>query len=274
VVRRDDRSWQRTNGLRASAAAALAHPSRQWSVGPVESEEELLCAYRVVYDQYVKVGYEPAHDAGLRITKHHLLPTTTVFVVRDMTPAQSGGTPRIVGTATLVVDGPLGLPLESLCGTCIEAMRARGARMGEVISNAVLPEFTGIEVVSLLLYACGEGARALGLTTLVSTYARHHATFFQSLLGAEPFGRISAYDHGHGAIAQCHRTNLAKLRQALPNSGLSLSQKSFAMTGALAAHLLTNHDELSASLSTADKRCIAAVMRAHGETAPADLDAP
>lgn len=267
-LQRDDRAWKRTNGLRALAAAAFAHPSRRWSVGPVESEEELLSACRLVYGQYVKVGYEPAHDAGLRVTPHHLMPTTRVIVARDLTSTERGAAPRIVGTATLVVDGPLGLPLETLCGPCIATMRARGVKMGEVISNAVLPEFTGIEVVALLLYGCGEAARRQGVTTLVSTYARHHAAFFQGLVGAEPFGPVSAYDHGHGAIAQCHRTNLLCMHQAPPADGVCLTHGSFAVDGALAVRLVANHAELAASLSAAERQHIADAMRVHGLAVP------
>src|SRR5215475_11839692 len=64
-------------------------------------------AFRLVHDQYVWRGFMTApHPSGRRVNLRHALPSTRVFVASDGV--------RVVGTASLIPDSPLGLPMDEV----------------------------------------------------------------------------------------------------------------------------------------------------------------
>jgi hypothetical protein len=69
------------------------------------------------------------HASGRRVNLRHALPSTRVFV------AQDGA--RVVGTATVFQDSPLGLPMHEVFGDQLAAMRARGSSVAEISALAM-----------------------------------------------------------------------------------------------------------------------------------------
>ncbi len=96
-----------------------------------ETQTELEQAFSLLHDSYVAAGFMDPSKSGLRVTPHHLLPTTTTLV------ALSKG--RVVATVALVRDSVLGLPMDSIFE--LSHFRENGERIAEVSSLAIAPEF-------------------------------------------------------------------------------------------------------------------------------------
>ena len=73
-----------------------------------ETKKELEQAFEVLHDSYVDQGYMDPHPSGLRITKYHALPTTTVLIAKDIEKDM------VIGTISIIRNTPLGLPLDAI----------------------------------------------------------------------------------------------------------------------------------------------------------------
>lgn len=89
-----------------------------------ETVPELLESARLLHAMYVARGLIDPKPSGMRSTPHLLLPSTATFIARR------GG--EIIGTLSLVVDSPLGLPMEKAFPAEVAAVRAPGRRAAEV----------------------------------------------------------------------------------------------------------------------------------------------
>src|SRR4051794_40333126 len=90
------------------------------------SAAEYFDAFRCLHECYVRRGLIRKQAAQLRLTRHHLLPDTAVLLAR-----RQG---QILGTLSLVVNGPLGLPMHAVYWDEINALVASGARVAEATS--------------------------------------------------------------------------------------------------------------------------------------------
>ena len=100
---------------------------------PAETKEELEEAFAVLHDAYVGQGYMDPHASGLRVTKYHALPTTTVLVAKDR------NSNRVVGTISIVRNTALGIPLDSAFS--IKHIKSQYAHFAEVSSLAIRKEY-------------------------------------------------------------------------------------------------------------------------------------
>ena len=88
-----------------------------------QTAEELEAAYALVQSQYMRRGYAKPGGA-VRFVSHCCIPTTHTLV------ASVAGT--VIGTASVIVDGPLGLPLETTYPDEVQELRAAGERLAEI----------------------------------------------------------------------------------------------------------------------------------------------
>lgn len=86
--------------------------------------EERHGAFHLAYNSYHRAGLCDERPEGLRITPYQILPTTDVII------AELRG--EVVSTLSLVRDGELGLPLESVYPDEVRRRRAAGLRLAEV----------------------------------------------------------------------------------------------------------------------------------------------
>ena len=114
------------------------------------------------------------------------LPSTLIFVA-----LQEG---RIVGTISVVVDGPAGLPMETIYGKEVAALRAQGRRIAEVGALCVTPGLRGFGVPFLLNKAMGLSARDVARVDdlVIAVHPRAH-DLYRALLGFETMGPIREY---------------------------------------------------------------------------------
>ncbi|MDQ6829973.1 MAG: hypothetical protein M3081_14025 [Gemmatimonadota bacterium] len=105
--------------------------------------EERMGAFRLVHDNYVRKGLIDHSSSGLKVTPFNVLPTTAVFV------AIRGGI--VVGTLSLIEDGPIGLPMDEVFPQETRRVRERGGTLAELSGYAIHPSVRG-RGVSLMLY--------------------------------------------------------------------------------------------------------------------------
>lgn len=91
---------------------------------PAETQDDLNQAYRIVYEGYVHRGYCKENESGLHYNYFSLLPSSRTFLL------EMDG--RVVGTISLIVDSPCGLPMEQLFTGEIGRFRKEGRKLAEV----------------------------------------------------------------------------------------------------------------------------------------------
>lgn len=171
----------------------------QVTYGLARSRTDLEGAFRLSYHAYLRSGLGEENPLEMRVTPHHLLPTTDVFLAtcRD----------EPICTATLVSDGDYGLPMESVYADQVQQRREAGLRLGEVTCLAdrrrdVARFFPVFVRLSRLLV---QTARYRGLDQLLVAVHPRHARFYQRYLAFEMIGGERAYPEvrDNPAVALC-----------------------------------------------------------------------
>jgi hypothetical protein len=190
---RPERSWWETRRhVRKQDTIARSVPvpgiARAVEVKIVSRQEEWEQAFRLVAHNYQARGYEPYSAKRFRFTPYHVLPKTTTFVAKEGS--------RVLATLALVQDNNvLGLPIETICPSEINALRHEGCYLAEVTSLAdqdlinreFLPVFTTLLRVSCQ-YAVEEG-----VDTWVITVNPRHRKFYEEVMGFVPIGASKSY---------------------------------------------------------------------------------
>ena len=108
------------------------------------TRDELEKAYRLVYQEYLNQGYMDEHSSQMRLSLHNVLPQTTTFVALV--------DEKVTATATIIMDSPLGLPMDELYQRELEELRLDGKTLCEVSMLASSSELFG-EGVPMMLNA-------------------------------------------------------------------------------------------------------------------------
>ena len=153
-----------------------------------ERPAELRSALHLVYRNYLRAGLIRPNPHRLRVTPWHLLPTTEVFVGADGDDA--------ICTASLVTDGELGIPMESIFPEEIEARRLTGLRFAEVSCLADRRGRTQhcFPILKRLFELVAQSSRRRGIDLLLIAVHPHHSRFYERFLGFEPIGVTKNYD--------------------------------------------------------------------------------
>jgi hypothetical protein len=151
-------------------------------------------AFRLVYESYLPSGLVRPNPFEMRILPHHLLSSTEIFV------AEQAG--QILSTVTLVCDGELGLPMESVYPLEVRKLQRQGKRLGEVsclASRRSTPIAQCLELLRLMV----QTARYRGLDGLAVAVHPRHARFYNRFLAFEQVGSETLYPAvcDHPAVA-------------------------------------------------------------------------
>ena len=155
---------------------------------PARTLDELKGAFTLVHNSYVDRGYIDQAEQSLRFGIHNLLPETTTFV------ALLADT--VIATVTLVVDSPLGLPMEVIYHDEVTALRKHGRRLGEVTMLAdrrrqflrTLPM-----VLALFRTLMDYAIDVPHLDDLCITLNPRHAHFYRRFLNFADIGTLKSY---------------------------------------------------------------------------------
>lgn len=153
----------------AGAGARLERRRQRSAAGLVQvslahREAELQAAYELVYQRYLKEGYQAPTPGKLRFVAHCCLPSTYTFVarVRD----------QVIATLSLIADGELGLPLEQEYADEVAQLRAGANRLAEVSCLATR--------------RFGDRAVFLRLMRTMYAFARHHLQMDACCIAVHP----------------------------------------------------------------------------------------
>lgn len=198
-------SQQATPMLNSAPAAAIdllsaSNPSdveRIVEFTLARTQADLLAAFRLLYLSYVRAGLAAENALQLRLTPFHPLHTTEVFVAKCRD--------EVVSTMTMVADGVLGLPMDSMYGAEVQELKRSGLRVAEMgcfadrrTSPARFKAVFG-RLASLVVQV----ARVRNINALVAATHPKHARFYVRWLGFEYFGELKQcpYAAGNPAVA-------------------------------------------------------------------------
>jgi hypothetical protein len=175
----------------------------QFRIEVANDFESRRTAYELVYRLYREKGYADPNEARMWLSLYNLLPdTTTLIVLRDE---------EIVGTLSVIFDGPLGLPVDTLYEREVNVLRRAGRRPAEIISLGVADEDrrTSRDVlVKLFNYVYLVSWHLRGATDFMITVNPHHAAYYRKTLLFENWGPERCYGKVGGAPAVLLRLNL------------------------------------------------------------------
>lgn len=179
-----------------------------------DEQQSLEEAFTLVWDNYVDAGLQEDTHQGIRFTKYHLLPDTRVFVanyheaLEEQRPDKFDGKGKIVGTVTLVIDSPMGLPMEEFCGAEIAKLRSEGRRMAEVIAFSLNPKYTKYKVFLHMFKFLFQFAQMKGVTDLCCSVTERHIKFYRKVCLFEPLGELKPYSAAYKLKVQGHILNI------------------------------------------------------------------
>ena len=159
-------------------------PLDRFEISVARTAEDHQQAFLLVRTGYVFQGIEDVQFAGMpRITRQHLLPESTIFVAREGE--------QVVGTMTVTLDSPAGLPLEQEYPDEVAALRADGARIVEYGSLAVVRRCWHAGVTTLLnLAANWFSVKVLEADHCVISIHPKAALLYRALYNFAPFGPL------------------------------------------------------------------------------------
>ncbi len=168
-----------------------------------DCQEEREAAFRLIHDAYMKSGLMEPNAAGMRVTPHHCLPTTDLFV------AYHGD--QLIYTMSLISDDAMGLPLERVYEGEVNALRqSSGDYLAEVSCLAAreghFPRGRMYQVFVRLAGLMVQSARENGVERLLIACHPRHARFYKNFLGFKQFGEQLNYSvvKNHPAVACQH----------------------------------------------------------------------
>ena len=147
---------------------------------------ERVQASRLLHDAYVARGLLEPQPLGLRVTPHLFEPTTAIFVAKEG--------PTVIGTMALILDSPVGLPMDAIYGEELRALRRRRRRIAEVGALCVAPGHRRLGVAFLLNKIMWRCAReVLSIDQLVIAVHPDVREVYRDTLMFESFGGEKTY---------------------------------------------------------------------------------
>lgn len=166
-------------------------------VALARTEAELTASFSILYDAYYQAGLVEANTLGVRLTPFHLLPTTEVFVAKVERHVNS--------TLTMVGDGAMGLPMDSIYSEETTWLRSKGFRLAEIGSLADRRNSTVkfVRVFKELAKLVVQVAEQRGINGLVIATHPRHAGFYIRSFGFQQIGGLTdcPYARGNPAVA-------------------------------------------------------------------------
>jgi hypothetical protein len=167
-------------------------PLDRFTVLAAGTVDQYLDAFGLVHAAYACRGICPPRG-GLRAMPHHALPEATVLVAyeRDL----------IVGTMTVTLDSPAGLPLDADYPEACERLRRQGGRLVEYGALAVVERCRHAGVTTLLAMAAHWlSHRLLRATDCVIGIHPRAAPFYDAMFGFRPLGAPRDHAELHAPV--------------------------------------------------------------------------
>lgn len=168
-----------------------------------ETTDEYHKAFRLIYDEYCKMGYTQRHPSNMLYSVWSLIPSTSVFVFKSHL--------EVVSTMSHIMDSDLfGLPMDAVYKDKLDELRVQGRKIAEIGALVTQHKRRWSNLMIFLCRAVLQFARLAGLTDLVIMVNPKHVRFYTRILLFEPFAEERPYDKV-GAPAVALRANLETL---------------------------------------------------------------
>ncbi len=166
---------------------AVAGRESRLTVRTASEPREVRAALGLVYNSYVRCGLIEPNPFRMRVTPFHLLDTTEVFI------GVIGG--EVACTMTLVGDGEMGLPMESIYSEEVAWRRMNGAPVAEVscLADRRQSLVRSMPVLIQVMSLMAQCARQRGVDELLIAVHPRHAPFYERFIGFEVVGQQKAY---------------------------------------------------------------------------------
>jgi hypothetical protein len=256
--RRADGSHAGGADPRSVLVPGLGRPIR---VKIASEREEFEQAFRLLAARYRNRGYDTPGSGEFRFTPFHALPGTVTFVAKDGE--------RVAATLSLVPDNPtLGLPMESLYGEEVGALRREEKGLAEVTSLADdgLGTREFLRVFSALIRLMFQyHVRVNGGDTWVITVNPRHRGYYSKVLGFEPLGPCRPYSAVRGHLAEAFVLDVDTMRVNAPVKHQEIFGEPLPVPVLTAVGRPADHaPQFGARSTQADRRTILAVLAAAG----------
>jgi len=214
---------ERRREIRLRRSNLLENPMERAITYKIASDrDEMEQCFKLAYQSYVDAGYQSTDHSGIRFTKYHLLPSSKIFLAlfrpsltKDNPSYEELSNPgEVVGTLSLIPNTPLGLPMEEICNSQVQALRDEGGFPAEVVALAVNPEYRKYNIMMYLYKLMFEYAQLKGISDITCSVTKRHCRFYQNILLFEPMGELETYPSFEHVQAQCHRLNIKQARIA------------------------------------------------------------
>lgn len=176
------------------------------------TREERQATFELIYRSYLRAGLCGKQDSGVRATPYQLLPSTDVIL------AELRG--QVISTVSLVRDGELGLPMESVYPEEVAARREAGIRLAEVSCLADRRQGTArfFGLFCELSRVMAQLAKKTGVDELVVVVNPRHAPLYRRYMAFEQIGEERIYDAVQGLPAVPLSLNFAQAKVNKPKS--------------------------------------------------------
>ena len=167
-------------------------------------------AFQIIHASYSQRAFIPPNVAGIWMSQHHLLAETCVFLARDAKQA--------CGTLTLVQDGRLGIPMETLFGKEVHRCREENGSIAEATCLALEERgaTNGPKIVNHLMGAVAQTALASGIRQILITVHPRHSHYYIRQAGFKAIGPTRPYPAVQGHLAVPLALHLPTLRKEQP----------------------------------------------------------
>lgn len=171
-----------------------------------QTQAELEAAYRLVHSRYASYGLQSQTAGDARFIPHCCLASTCTFIARVAD--------TVIATVSLIVDGPLGLPMDQAYSSELDALRARGAVLAEASCLASRRRGDAAVLLGLyrMLYAVARYRKQVS-DLCITVHPRQRAFYEKALLFSQ-IGPTRPYPACNGApgIAMGLDVNRAETR--------------------------------------------------------------
>ncbi|MGB9626897.1 MAG: N-acyl amino acid synthase FeeM domain-containing protein [Phycisphaerae bacterium] len=156
---------------------------------------ELLGAFALVQENYVRLGYKTAASGVYHFSIYNLLPATVTLI------GELGG--AITGTVSLVPDSPLGMPCADVFPELCESLRREGHRLGEatMLADRRMSHVRAWPQLRAMLRMLMDVAAESRLTKLIVLCHPHHAAFYLHRLPFRQAADVRPCPHVNGSPA-------------------------------------------------------------------------
>ncbi len=167
---------------------------------PAKSIDDLKECYSIVYRGYVARKYCLPNDTKMYYHYYSFLPQSRAFTLKE--------NDKLIGTISVVVDSPCGLPMDTLFSRELDHLRSNGRKLAEVSLLAMAPGEKKRKLFSLtnfdkqvrlfrLFKIMYEYARQAGVTDLIIGVHPKHETLYK-YLSFKAMGSAKSYPGARG----------------------------------------------------------------------------